>query len=61
MLGAEGFGNERIDELADDFVTGRIGEGTAQFINSAIATDPSVWTPKRASEAGVPGRLAMRS
>jgi hypothetical protein len=29
----EGFGNERIDELADDSVTGRIGEDSAQLIN----------------------------
>jgi hypothetical protein len=40
ILAAEGFSDERIDELADDFVTGRIGEGTAQFINWAIAQGP---------------------
>jgi hypothetical protein len=31
MLAVGGFGNELTDELADDFVTGRVGEGTAQF------------------------------
>jgi hypothetical protein len=40
MLGAQGFSDERIDELADAFVTSRIGESTEQFINWAIAQGP---------------------
>ena len=40
LLGSEGFSDERIDELADAFVTSRIGEGTEQFVNWAIAQGP---------------------
>jgi hypothetical protein len=39
-LGAEGFSDERIDELAFAFVYDRIGEGTAQFVNWAMAEGP---------------------
>jgi hypothetical protein len=40
LLGSEGFSDERIDELADAFVTSRIGESTEQFINWAITEGP---------------------
>jgi hypothetical protein len=40
LLGSEGFSDERIDELADAFVTSRIGETTEHFINWAIAQGP---------------------
>lgn len=39
-LGAEGFSDERIDELAYAFVDDRIGDGVAQFINWAVAQGP---------------------
>jgi hypothetical protein len=40
LLGSEGFSDERIDELADAFVTSRIGETTEQFVNWALAQGP---------------------
>lgn len=40
QLGSEGFSDERIDELADAFVTSRIGETTEQFVNWALAQGP---------------------
>ena len=40
VLGAEGFSDERIDDLADAFVTDRIGEGEAQFVSWARAEGP---------------------
>jgi hypothetical protein len=40
MLGAEGFSDERIDELAYAFVNDRVGEGGAQFVNWALAEGP---------------------
>jgi hypothetical protein len=40
ILGAEGFSNERIDELAFAFVADHIGKGEAQFVNWARAEGP---------------------
>jgi hypothetical protein len=40
QLGSEGFSDERIDELADAFVTSRIGETTEQFVNWALVQGP---------------------
>ena len=40
VLGAEGFSDERIDELAFAFVNDQIGEGGAQFVNWAQAEGP---------------------
>ena len=40
LLGAEGFGDERIDELASAFVNDRIGVGAAQFVKWARAEGP---------------------
>ena len=40
VLGAEGFSDERIDELAYAFVNDRVGEGGAQFVNWALAEGP---------------------
>jgi hypothetical protein len=40
LLGAEGFSDERIDELASAFVNDHIGEGGAQFVNWALAEGP---------------------
>jgi hypothetical protein len=40
QLGAEGFSDERIDELAFAFVNDRIGEGGAQFVAWAMAEGP---------------------
>jgi hypothetical protein len=40
LLGAEGFSDERIDELAFAFVNDNIGENTAQFVNWAMAEGP---------------------
>jgi len=40
LLGAEGFSDERIDELASAFVDDRVGEGAAQFVNWARALGP---------------------
>jgi hypothetical protein len=40
VLGAEGFSDERIDELAFAFVNDQIGEGAAQFVNWALAEGP---------------------
>jgi hypothetical protein len=40
ILGAEGFSDERIDELASAFVDDRIGEGEEQFVNWARAEGP---------------------
>jgi hypothetical protein len=40
LLGAKGFSDERIDELAVAFVTHHIGEGRAQFVNWALAQGP---------------------
>ena len=40
LLGAEGFSDERIDELASAFVTHHVGEGGPQFVNWALAEGP---------------------
>jgi hypothetical protein len=40
ILGAEGFSDERIDELASAFVADHIGEGEEQFVNWARAEGP---------------------
>ena len=40
VLGAEGFSDERIDELAFAFVADHIGKGEAQFVNWARAEGP---------------------
>lgn len=40
VLGAEGFSDERIDELAFAFVADHIGMGEAQFVNWARAEGP---------------------
>jgi hypothetical protein len=40
VLGAEGFSDERIDELAFAFVNDQVGEGAAQFVNWALAEGP---------------------
>ena len=40
VLGAEGFSDERIDELAYAFVNDHVGEGGAQFVNWALAEGP---------------------
>jgi hypothetical protein len=39
-LGAEGFSDERIDELAFAFVNDHIGKGETQFVNWAMAEGP---------------------
>jgi hypothetical protein len=39
-LGAEGFSDERIDELAFAFVNDMIGKGETQFVNWAMAEGP---------------------
>jgi len=46
LLGSEGFSDERIDELADAFVTSQIGENTEQFITWAIAQGPAGLDPE---------------
>jgi hypothetical protein len=48
-LGAEGFSDERIDELAFAFVNDMIGEGEMQFVNWAMAEGPIGLDP----EAGI--------
>ena len=40
LLGAEGFSDERIDELAYAFVNDHVGEDRAQFVNWALAEGP---------------------
>lgn len=40
LLGAEGFSDERIDELASAFVNDRVGVGAAQFVKWARAEGP---------------------
>jgi hypothetical protein len=40
ILGAEGFSDERIDELAYAFVNDHVGEDRAQFVNWALAEGP---------------------
>jgi hypothetical protein len=40
LLGADGFSDERIDELASAFVDDRVGEGAAQFVNWARVQGP---------------------
>jgi len=40
LLGADGFSDERIDELAYAFVNDHIGMGTEQFVNWAHAEGP---------------------
>jgi hypothetical protein len=40
ILGAEGFSDERIDELAYAFVDDHVGEGEEQFVNWARAEGP---------------------
>jgi hypothetical protein len=40
VLGAEGFSDERIDELAYAFVNDRLGNDSAEFVNWAIAEGP---------------------
>ena len=40
LIGADGFSDERIDELASAFVDDRVGEDAAQFVNWARAQGP---------------------
>jgi hypothetical protein len=40
ILGAEGFSDERIDELAYAFVNDQIGEDSDQFVNWALTKGP---------------------
>jgi hypothetical protein len=40
ILGAEGFSDERIDELAYAFVNDRVGDDSAQFVNWALTQGP---------------------
>lgn len=40
VLGADGFSDERIDELAYAFVNDHVGEDEAQFVNWALAEGP---------------------
>jgi hypothetical protein len=40
LLGAEGFSDERIDELAYAFVNDHVGEDRAQFVSWALAQGP---------------------
>ncbi len=40
VLGAEGFSDERIDELAHAFVNDHIGKDSAEFVNWARAEGP---------------------
>jgi hypothetical protein len=40
ILGAEGFSDERIDELAYAFVNDHVGDDRAQFVNWALAQGP---------------------
>lgn len=40
VLGAEGFSDERIDELAYAFVNDDVGEDPAQFVNWARSQGP---------------------
>jgi hypothetical protein len=40
VLGAEGFSDERIDELAHAFVNDHIGTGEDQFVSWALAEGP---------------------
>jgi hypothetical protein len=46
LLGAEGFSDERIDELASAFVTHHVGEGRTQFVNWALAEGPFGLNPE---------------
>lgn len=41
VLGAEGFGDERIDELASAFIAKDIGEGLEEFIRWARLEGPA--------------------
>jgi hypothetical protein len=52
-LGSEGFSDERIDELADAFVTDRIGDGSEQFISPSR----EAITPRAASKTTQPERV----
>jgi drug/metabolite transporter (DMT)-like permease len=45
-LGAEGFSDERIDELAHAFVNDHVGEGRAQFVNWALVEGPCGLDPE---------------
>jgi hypothetical protein len=47
VLGAQGFSDERIDELASAFVNDHVGEGGAQFINWALAEGPFGLDPEK--------------
>jgi hypothetical protein len=40
LLGADGFSDERIDELAFAFVNDHVGEGMMQFVNWAREEGP---------------------
>jgi hypothetical protein len=40
FLGAEGFSDERVDELAFAFVNDHVGEGATQFVSWAMAQGP---------------------
>ena len=46
ILGAEGFSDERIDELAYAFVNDHIGEDKDQFVNWALTEGPSGLDPE---------------
>jgi hypothetical protein len=40
VLGAQGFSDERIDELAYAFVNDHVGKDSAQFVDWALAEGP---------------------
>ena len=40
VLGAQGFSDERIDDLAHAFVDDHIGKGETQFLDWALAEGP---------------------
>jgi len=46
ILGAEGFSDERIDELAYAFVNDHIGEDNNEFVNWALTEGPSGLDPE---------------
>jgi hypothetical protein len=46
VLGAEGFSDERIEELAYAFVNDRVGGDSEQFVDWALAQGPSGLDPE---------------
>jgi hypothetical protein len=55
VLGAGGYSDERIDELAYASVNDHIGEGEEQSITGHWRKDPSASTPKQGSDAARSG------